>query len=239
MLAGPSGSGKTTLLSILGCVLSPTDGIDSPVRRGDRCEATESELPAAAPRAYSASSSRGTTSSRRSLPSENVALLLEVARLRARRQAREGGAARCSRRSASATSCDSSPWSSRAASGSASRSRGRSPGNPPLVLADEPTAALDAENGLQVTELLRDSPRARPHGRRRHPRQPHLPPRRSHRAHRGRPHHGRAQLVPSGPPRASTRPDSENVMKKRRIPFLARGLRRCSSPSASSPWCGA
>src|SRR4029079_15323034 len=26
MLAGPSGSGKTTLLSLLGCVLSPTEG---------------------------------------------------------------------------------------------------------------------------------------------------------------------------------------------------------------------
>jgi putative ABC transport system ATP-binding protein len=28
-------------------------------------------------------------------------------------------------------------------------------GDPPLVLADEPTAALDAQNGLAVTELLR------------------------------------------------------------------------------------
>jgi putative ABC transport system ATP-binding protein len=28
-------------------------------------------------------------------------------------------------------------------------------GDPPFVLADEPTAALDAQNGLAVTELLR------------------------------------------------------------------------------------
>jgi putative ABC transport system ATP-binding protein len=28
-------------------------------------------------------------------------------------------------------------------------------GSPPLLLADEPTAALDAQNGLAVTELLR------------------------------------------------------------------------------------
>ena len=36
-------------------------------------------------------------------------------------------------------------------------------GEPPIVLADEPTAALDAENGRLVTELLRDLSRERGH----------------------------------------------------------------------------
>src|SRR5262249_5065504 len=44
MLAGPSGSGKTTLLSILGCVLSPTEG--EVLLQGERISGLpESELP--------------------------------------------------------------------------------------------------------------------------------------------------------------------------------------------------
>jgi putative ABC transport system ATP-binding protein len=34
-------------------------------------------------------------------------------------------------------------------------------GDPPLILADEPTAALDAKSGLLVTELLRELARER------------------------------------------------------------------------------
>jgi putative ABC transport system ATP-binding protein len=36
-------------------------------------------------------------------------------------------------------------------------------GGPPLVLADEPTASLDAESGLIVTEILRELARERGH----------------------------------------------------------------------------
>ncbi|MEM9191684.1 MAG: hypothetical protein AAGF12_21100 [Myxococcota bacterium] len=35
-------------------------------------------------------------------------------------------------------------------------------GAPPIILADEPTASLDAETGLEVTRLLRDM--AQEHG---------------------------------------------------------------------------
>jgi putative ABC transport system ATP-binding protein len=36
-------------------------------------------------------------------------------------------------------------------------------GGPPLILADEPTAALDAESGLLVMEILRELARERGH----------------------------------------------------------------------------
>jgi len=36
-------------------------------------------------------------------------------------------------------------------------------GSPPIILADEPTAALDAENGRLVTEILRELARERGH----------------------------------------------------------------------------
>jgi putative ABC transport system ATP-binding protein len=36
-------------------------------------------------------------------------------------------------------------------------------GNPPIILADEPTASLDAVNGQLVTELLRELARERGH----------------------------------------------------------------------------
>ena len=64
LLMGPSGSGKTTLLSILGCILTPTEGTLThrrPVDRWPRPRGARRHCAAAA----SASSSSPTTCSRR------------------------------------------------------------------------------------------------------------------------------------------------------------------------------
>jgi len=150
MLVGPSGSGKTTLLSILGCVLTATDG---ELRLfGERVSGRpERELPllrrALIGFVFQGHNLIGALSAR-----DNVRLVLES----------RGTTAHAARAEADALL---------AAVGLADK-RDRLPaelsggqrqrvaiaralaGAPPLVLADEPTAALDAHAGLEVTELL-------------------------------------------------------------------------------------
>jgi putative ABC transport system ATP-binding protein len=150
MLVGPSGSGKTTLLSIIGCVLTATDG---ELRLFDERVSgrPERELPllrrALIGFVFQGHNLIGALSAR-----DNVRLVLES----------RGTTAHAARAEADALL---------AAVGLADK-RDRLPaelsggqrqrvaiaralaGAPPLVLADEPTAALDAHAGLEVTELL-------------------------------------------------------------------------------------
>lgn len=159
ILNGPSGSGKTTLLSILGCVLTATSGtvtlFGEPIT--DR---PESELPALrlgnvgfifqGHNLISALSAR-----------DNVALPMEMrglSRGEARAQAdvlldRVGLADKLDRRGDELSGGQKQRVAvARALAGS-----------PPLILADEPTASLDAVTGLQVTELLRSMAKERGH----------------------------------------------------------------------------
>jgi putative ABC transport system ATP-binding protein len=151
MLSGPSGSGKTTLLSIIGCVLSATSG---EVRLFDRdvSRAKESALPALR-LAYVGFVFQGHNLLASSTACENVALPLELrgtSRREARRQAealltRVGVGHRMNNKPRDLSGGERQRVAiARALAGS-----------PPLVLADEPTAALDATNGRKVTELLR------------------------------------------------------------------------------------
>jgi putative ABC transport system ATP-binding protein len=159
MLVGPSGSGKTTLLSILGCVLSPTSG--EVHLCGERVSGLrESELPRVRTE-YIGFIFQGHNLLASLTAEQNVALQLELrgvdpdrALVEARALLEEVGLG---------------------------DKRGRKPmelsggqrqrvaiaralaGKPPVVLADEPTAALDAENGRLVTEILRDLARGRGH----------------------------------------------------------------------------
>ena len=64
LLMGPSGSGKTTLLSILGCILTPTEGTLTIAGQSTAGLDAGSSWPACAA-ATSASSSSPTTCSRR------------------------------------------------------------------------------------------------------------------------------------------------------------------------------
>jgi putative ABC transport system ATP-binding protein len=151
MLSGPSGSGKTTLLSIVGCVLSPTSG---EVRLFDRdvSKMKESELPALR-LAYVGFVFQGHNLLAASTAAENVALPLELrgsSRREADRQAKDLLARVGMGHRAHHKPRDLSGGERQRVAIARALA-----GGPPLILADEPTAALDATNGRNVTELLR------------------------------------------------------------------------------------
>lgn len=148
-LVGPSGSGKTTLLSILGCVLTPSVGrvelFGLPVT------GREDNLPLLR-RALIGFVFQGhnLTSSLTAL--ENVRLVLSL----------RGVSHRESRREAVAILervglGDRLDWLPAELSGGQRQRVALAralAGAPPLLLADEPTASLDAETGRQVMALL-------------------------------------------------------------------------------------
>jgi putative ABC transport system ATP-binding protein len=151
MLVGPSGSGKTTLLSILGCVLTPTSGeafLFGEAIHGRR----ESDLPDLR-LSYIGFVFQGHNLIPALSLEDNVAFPLELrglSRSEALREAREvltevGLGDKLKRRPEDL----SGGQRQRVAIARAVA------GKPPLILADEPTAALDAETGQQVTELLK------------------------------------------------------------------------------------
>lgn len=152
MLAGPSGSGKTTLLSIIGCVLSATSGTLE-LFGEDVTRLKPKELPALR------LSSIGFVFQGHNLIAsldavDNVTLPLRmqgmsIGKANARAKdllARVGLADKF----ASMPNELSGGQRQRVAIARALA------GNPPLLLADEPTAALDAKSGLVVTELLKE-----------------------------------------------------------------------------------
>jgi len=157
MLAGPSGSGKTTLLSILGCVLGATSGELALFGR-QVTGVPERKLPALRLDLigfiFQGHNLLASLSAR-----ENVALPLQLRGVPISRSLREADAL-----------LDRVGLGDKTKSLAAELSGGQRQrvsiaralaGNPPLVLADEPTAALDAHSGLLVTELLREVSRER------------------------------------------------------------------------------
>ena len=151
MLSGPSGSGKTTLLSILGCVLSPTAGSvrlfdEELVARPDR------DLPRLR-LSYIGFVFQGHNLIASLDALDNVTLMLALRGFpfnRARQEAR--------RLLVDVGLGDRVHYKPEDMSGGQRQrvaiARALA-GDPPLILADEPTASLDAHNGLQVTELLK------------------------------------------------------------------------------------
>ena len=151
LLMGPSGSGKTTLLSILGCILTPTAGHARPLPAGRR--------PAWRPRR---SPSCGGShvgfifQSYNLFPTltaeENVRLALDV------RGERGSDAIVHAQRALHQVGLRHKLKSYPANLSGGEQQRvavARSlVGAPSVMLADEPTAALDSENGLAVMALL-------------------------------------------------------------------------------------
>lgn len=150
-LVGPSGSGKTTLLSILGCILTPDEGIVRVLgRRVDTLDERE--------RAMLRRKRIGFVFQRFHLirgltAAENVEVpltLLGVAPRPARRRALELlDAVGLVDQAAQQTNHLSTGQRQRVALARALAN------GPDIILADEPTAALDAATGLEAMRLLR------------------------------------------------------------------------------------
>lgn len=151
MLAGPSGSGKTTLLSIIGCVLRATKGQVSLFGR-NIVEVPEVDLPRLR-LSYIGFIFQGHNLIASLSAQDNVALVLQLRGaepLAAREEAK-----RLLELVGLGSKLNSIP--KQLSSGQCQRvavARALA-GNPPLILADEPTASLDAENGKLISELLK------------------------------------------------------------------------------------
>jgi putative ABC transport system ATP-binding protein len=157
MLVGPSGSGKTTLLSILGCVLTATAG--EVALFGTRITGRkEHELPILR-RALIGFVFQGHNLISSLSALDNVRLVLETRGVAQRPATREATAllerVGLGGKLPNLPSALSGGERQRVAIARAVA------GSPPLLLADEPTAALDAVSGLEVTRLLTELCRER------------------------------------------------------------------------------
>jgi putative ABC transport system ATP-binding protein len=160
LIMGPSGSGKTTLLSVLGCMLTPTRGT---VRiRGRSTEGADPEELARLRRDHVGFVFQSYHLFPTLTATDNVRIALDVRGERDRRAitksrellARVG----LSHRSAAYPRELSSGEKQRVAIARAIVS------NPSVILADEPTAALDAENGHAIMTILSEIARDRSRG---------------------------------------------------------------------------
>lgn len=159
LLMGPSGSGKTTLLSILGCILRATDG--SLEVLGESVEKlAEAELPRIR-RAAIGFVFQGFNLFPALTTLENVALALDVRGVK--RKEAETRAADLLREVGLADKRRSYPADLSGGQKQRVAIARALAGDPPIILADEPTAALDSASGKNVIELLRRL--AHEHGR--------------------------------------------------------------------------
>lgn len=157
MLVGPSGSGKTTLLSMIGCVLRPTSGQVS-LFGTDTASRSESELPTIR-RALIGFVFQGHNLISSLSVRENVQLVLETRGVTRRIARRETEAVLA--RVGLSDKLDLYPMQLSGGQRQRVAIARAVAGDPPLLLADEPTAALDAQAGLAVTELLAELARER------------------------------------------------------------------------------
>jgi len=159
LLMGPSGSGKTTLLSILGCILRASDG-RLEILGEDVGSLPESQLPRIRREAigfvFQGFNLFPTLSA-----AENVALALDVRGIRGAVAQKRGeellAEVGLAQKARSFPADLSGGQKQRVAIARALA------GDPPILLADEPTAALDSTSGRTVIELLQRL--AHEHGR--------------------------------------------------------------------------
>jgi putative ABC transport system ATP-binding protein len=157
LFVGPSGSGKTTLLSIMGCILRPTGGTLR-VLSDDVTRLAERDLPAIRRGRigfiFQAFNLFPTLTAL-----QNVALALDLR-----------GVPRRSARDAAATLLEQVGLAAKLDAYPADLSGGQKQriaiaralaGDPPIILADEPTAALDTQSGRTVMDLLQRLARER------------------------------------------------------------------------------
>lgn len=156
-IMGPSGSGKTTLLSMLGCILRPTAGTvsiaDRPV-----WNLTERDLPYFR-RRWVGFIFQSFNLFAALTAQENVEVVLNLKGIRgetAKQTARQLLETVGLTHRASFLPRDLSGGEKQRVSIARAMA-----GDPPLMLADEPTANLDSKNGQHVIELLVSSTRSK------------------------------------------------------------------------------
>jgi putative ABC transport system ATP-binding protein len=152
LLMGPSGSGKTTLLSILGCMLTPTEGTVSV--RGDSVAGKNPEDLAKLRREHIGFVFQSYHLFPTLSAADNVRLALDV-------RGEAGSAAKTKSRAALARvglSNKARNYPNQLSGGEQQRvAIARAVvGDPSVILADEPTAALDTENGKAIMAILAD-----------------------------------------------------------------------------------
>jgi len=159
LLMGPSGSGKTTLLSIMGCILRATSGSVQVAGR-EVATLSERELPAIQLENIGFIF-QGFNLFPTLTVGENVELALDLKGVRGSKAREEAG--RLLDQVELAAKRDSFP--SDLSGGQKQRvaiARALS-GSPSVILADEPTAALDSQSGRKVMEMMHEL--AHKHGR--------------------------------------------------------------------------
>jgi putative ABC transport system ATP-binding protein len=150
LLMGPSGSGKTTLLSILGCMLTPTAG--SVRIRGQATNGLGAEALAKVRRENVGFVFQSYHLFPTLTAEENVRLALDV-----RGDCASGARRKAEGALATVGLAHKSKSFPRQLSGGEQQRVAVARaivGDPSLILADEPTAALDSENGHAVMTLL-------------------------------------------------------------------------------------
>lgn len=150
LLMGPSGSGKTTLLSILGCILTPTSGT---LRIGDNsATGLNSEGLADLRRKHVGFVFQSYNLVPTLTAAENVMLALDLRGT----SLSEAPAMAIEALKKVGLSHRAHAYPSKMSGGEKQRvAIARSlAGSPSVILADEPTAALDSENGKAVMALL-------------------------------------------------------------------------------------
>ena len=149
LLMGPSGSGKTTLLSIMGCILRPTSGAVR-VWGEDITRLREKELPRVR-RRYIGFVFQAFNLFPALTAGQNVELALDVKQVRGqvRKRAVELLAEVGLEHKYHAFPADLSGGQKQRVA--IARALG---GDPGIILADEPTAALDSRTGLEIMQLL-------------------------------------------------------------------------------------
>jgi putative ABC transport system ATP-binding protein len=150
LLMGPSGSGKTTLLSILGCMLTPTEGT---VRvRGEAIEGKDPEALAQLRREHIGFVFQSYHLFPTLTATDNVRLAIDV-----RGEAGKDAKAKCREALARVGLSQKTGSYPRQLSGGEQQRVAIARavvGDPSVILADEPTAALDSENGKAIMGIL-------------------------------------------------------------------------------------
>ena len=157
LLVGPSGSGKTTLLSIMGCILRPTSG-SLRVLGDEVTQLAERDLPAIRRErigfVFQAFNLFPTLTAL-----QNVALALDIKGVSGR-HARDSAAALLGQVGLAAK-LDAYPADLSGGQKQRVAIARALAGDPPIILADEPTAALDSHSGRTVMDLLQRLARKR------------------------------------------------------------------------------